>query len=196
MMKIKAVDPQSPFYGYVRKGFTVKAVNGQPIVDSIDFRFKTAEEQLRVVFVDNKGGEIVFHIENDYPGDLGLTFDDGRVMVCDNNCIFCFVHQQPKGMRRALYVKDEDYRLSFTHGNFVTLTNVTDEQIERYRDEVRERWGEQALQESEERTKKMGKEKTAELQAEGGKIFRTISDNMHRGYESDVIQKQVAKHTS
>ncbi len=131
MMRIKEIDPQSPFFGYVREGYEVKSVNGQPVLDAIDFRYKTTDEQVRIVFADKKGEEIVFEIEDDFPGDLGLVLDDGRVMVCDNNCIFCFVHQQPKGMRRALYVKDEDYRLSFTHGNFVTLTNVTDEQIER-----------------------------------------------------------------
>lgn len=69
----------------------------------------------------------------------------------------------------------------------------SDEQIEKYRVEVRQRWGEKALQESEERVTKMGKEKFAALQAEGGKIFQTISDNMSKGYDSDIIQVQVAK---
>jgi MerR family transcriptional regulator, thiopeptide resistance regulator len=69
----------------------------------------------------------------------------------------------------------------------------SDEQIKKYREEVRQRWGEKALQESEERITKMGKERFAALQAEGGMIFQTISDNMSRGYDSDIIQAQVTK---
>ncbi len=107
------------------------SVNGQPVLDSIDFRFRTSDEGVKIVFADRSGNEVRFRLEDGYPGDLGLTLDDGRVMVCKNNCIFCFVHQQPKGMRRALYVKDEDYRLSFTHGNFVTLSNTSESEIER-----------------------------------------------------------------
>ncbi|UCD62728.1 MAG: DUF512 domain-containing protein, partial [Candidatus Zixiibacteriota bacterium] len=130
-MRVKAVDPQSPLFGYVRPGYTVKAINGKPVLDSIDFRFKTDGEQARITFVDPNGRTVHFDIDPGCPPDLGLTLDDDRVMVCDNNCIFCFVHQQPKGMRRPLYVKDEDYRLSFTHGNFVTLTNVTEKDVRR-----------------------------------------------------------------
>lgn len=69
----------------------------------------------------------------------------------------------------------------------------SDEKIEQYRDEVRRRWGEKTLQESEERVLKMGREKFAELQAEGGKIFQTISDNMSKGCDSAVVQEQVVK---
>ena len=69
----------------------------------------------------------------------------------------------------------------------------SDEQIEKNRDEVRRRWGEQVLKDSEEHVLKMGKEKFAELQAESGKIFQTIADSMHMGYDSDIVQEQVAK---
>jgi putative radical SAM enzyme (TIGR03279 family) len=130
-MRIKAVDPQSPLFGRVRSGFTIKSVNGQPVMDTIDFRFKTSEERINIVFSDRQGREVKIRIDEENPGDLGLTLDDGRAMVCKNNCIFCFVHQQPRGMRRALYVKDEDYRLSFTHGNFVTLSCTTEQEIDR-----------------------------------------------------------------
>ncbi|MEW6413050.1 MAG: DUF512 domain-containing protein [Candidatus Zixiibacteriota bacterium] len=130
-MKIKTVDPDSPLFGLVRPGYAVVSINGKPVLDSIDFRFKTADERVKIKFADSKGREIELRLDERCPGDLGLTLDDGRVMVCKNNCIFCFVHQQPKGMRRTLYVKDEDYRLSFTHGNFVTFTNTSDEEIKR-----------------------------------------------------------------
>ncbi len=130
-MKISAVEPDSPLFGYVRPGYTVKSVNGKEILDSIDFRFKTTDEQVSIVFADPKGEEIAFDFEAFYADDLGLTLDDGKIKVCRNSCIFCFVHQQPKGMRKGLYIKDEDYRLSFTHGNFVTLSNTTQEDLDR-----------------------------------------------------------------
>ena len=81
-----------------------------------------------------KGGEEVsVEIEKEDDETLGLSFlDDGlEIKTCYNDCIFCFVRQMPCGMRDSLYVKDDDYRLSFLHGNFVTLTNVTDEDVER-----------------------------------------------------------------
>ena len=130
-MKILAVDPDSPLFGYVRPGYKVKRVNGKEILDSIDFRFKTTDEKVDIVFADNSGKEIDFRFEEMYTDDLGLTLEDGKIQVCKNDCIFCFIRQQPQGMRRALYVKDEDYRLSFTHGNFVTLSNTTDADIDR-----------------------------------------------------------------
>lgn len=130
-MKIVDVDPMSPLFGYVRPGYSVKSVNGQRIEDTIDFRFKISEERVEIVFADPSGEEIDFRFHDVAAGDLGLTLDDHKVRTCKNNCIFCFIHQQPQGMRRALYIKDEDYRLSFTHGNFITLSNTTDADIAR-----------------------------------------------------------------
>jgi putative radical SAM enzyme (TIGR03279 family) len=131
MMKIIAVDPDSPLFGYVRPGYSIKSVNGNRVLDSIDFRFKTTDERLNLKFTDTKGIELDYQFNEIYPGDLGLTLDDGKIRVCKNDCIFCFITQQPQGMRRILYIKDEDYRLSFTHGNFVTLSNTTEEDLER-----------------------------------------------------------------
>jgi len=130
-VRIVDVDPASPLFGYVRPGYRVVAVNGSEILDAIDFRFKTADRQVNVRFADPRGHEFEFRFDDPCLSDLGLTLDDCQVKTCGNKCIFCFVHQQPKGMRRALYVKDEDYRLSFLHGNFVTLSNTTEEDIKR-----------------------------------------------------------------
>jgi putative radical SAM enzyme (TIGR03279 family) len=129
-MKVLDVDPRSPVFGRVRPGYRVISVNGKRVLDSIDFRFRTSGERCRIRFADLHGYETEIKVD-DVHGDLGLTLDDSRTRTCDNNCIFCFVHQQPKGMRRALYVKDEDYRLSFTHGNFVTLTNTSQADLKR-----------------------------------------------------------------
>ncbi|MBK7141009.1 MAG: DUF512 domain-containing protein [bacterium] len=130
-MKILEIDPASPLFGYIRPGYSILTVNGQKIQDAIDFRYKIADERVQIIFADDKGEEIDFKFHDVAAGDLGITLDDHKVRTCKNDCIFCFIRQQPQGMRRVLYIKDEDYRLSFTHGNFVTLSNTTDEDIER-----------------------------------------------------------------
>lgn len=130
-MKIVAVDPESPLFGYVRPGYTVEKVNGRRVLDSIDFRFKTTDDRVAITFSDPGGRELTFDFEEMLPGDFGLTFDESRIRTCKNDCIFCFIAQQPQGMRRILYLKDEDYRLSFTHGNFITLSNTSDKDLER-----------------------------------------------------------------
>jgi len=130
-MKILDIDPGSPLFGYVRPGYKVVSVNGKEILDTIDFRYKIAEDRVKIRIADPKGQELEFDFTDADAFDLGLTLDDRKVKTCKCDCIFCFVRQQPTGMRRALYVKDEDYRLSFTHGNFITLSNMKDEDIER-----------------------------------------------------------------
>ncbi len=131
MIKVSEISPDSPLYDRVQPGWSVRKVNGADIEDSIDFRFKTAVEKLRLLFTDRQGKPIRINMDNVDLNDLGLIFHDDPVRTCGNKCIFCFVHQQPKGMRRSLYIRDEDYRLSFTHGNFVTLTNLTEQDIRR-----------------------------------------------------------------
>ncbi len=130
-MKILEVDPGSPLFGYVRPGYSLVSVNGREILDTIDFRYKIAEDRVRIRFADPQGKELEFDFTDADAYDLGLTLDDRKVRTCKCDCIFCFVRQQPTGMRRTLYVKDEDYRLSFTHGNFITLSNMTDDDIDR-----------------------------------------------------------------
>jgi len=131
IMKIKAVHPHSPVFGQVRPGYQIKSINGKAVLDSIDFRFRITDEKVNIVFVDPKGQETRIGLSSDFSSDLGLTLEDDHVIRCKNNCIFCFVHQQPKGMRRSLYIKDEDYRLSFTHGNFITLSHEGEQEIKR-----------------------------------------------------------------
>lgn len=130
-MKIVDVAPDSPLFGYVRPGYEIKSVNGSLVQDAIDFRYKLADDEVDIVFSDPNGKEVSFQFSEFYPGDLGLTLGDDRIKTCKNDCIFCFVSQQPQGMRRMLYLKDEDYRLSFTHGNFITLSNVKQADLDR-----------------------------------------------------------------
>ncbi len=130
-MRVTEIHPSSPLFGHVRPGYTLVSVNGHEALDGIDFRFRTTDEKVELVFADLSGETSVFRLETSPGDDLGLTLEDPPVKTCQCNCIFCFVVQQPKGMRRSLYVKDEDYRLSFTHGNFVTMSNMTDDDLKR-----------------------------------------------------------------
>ncbi len=130
-MKISAVDPASPLFGKVRPGYSLIHVNGESVRDIIDFHYRISDDHVRLEFEDTQGERLNFHFRNHDASDLGLSFEDDPVMICKNKCPFCFVHQQPRGMRRALYIKDDDYRLSFTHGNFITLSNLSDDDIRR-----------------------------------------------------------------
>ena len=109
-------------------------INETVIKDIIDYKFLIADEYLEVE-VEKQDGEVwIYEIEKDYEEDLGLEFEEGimdRAKSCTNKCIFCFIDQNPKGMRDTIYFKDDDSRLSFLQGNFVTLTNMKDEDIDR-----------------------------------------------------------------
>jgi putative radical SAM enzyme (TIGR03279 family) len=117
-------------------GDRLLAVNEQQIRDIIDLSFALADETVELLIEKNNGEQEILEIEKDYDEDLGIEFEsavfDG-VQRCVNKCIFCFVDQMAPGMRESLYVKDDDYRLSFLYGNFVTLTNVTPTEMARIR---------------------------------------------------------------
>lgn len=115
-------------------GDRLLSINGNDVKDIIDYKYLVTDEEL-VIEVEKKDGEIwEIEIEKDYDEDLGLVFKEGildKPMSCHNKCVFCFIDQLPKGMRNTLYFKDDDSRLSFLQGNFLTLTNMKDEDIER-----------------------------------------------------------------
>lgn len=117
----------------MRPGDELLSINGEKPRDIIDYELLCSEDELHVIFGRN-GKEYAFRVENKDALGLGLRFEtslfDG-LMRCRNNCIFCFVDQLPPGLRKSLKVKDDDYRLSFLYGNFITLTNLKDEDVER-----------------------------------------------------------------
>ena len=115
-------------------GDRLSRINGQAPRDLIDYRFLCADEYLELEVLDSRGALHQVELEKDYDADLGLEFEsalfDG-LMQCNNRCPFCFIDQQPPGKRDSLYLKDDDYRLSFLYGSYLTLTNLTPPEWER-----------------------------------------------------------------
>ncbi len=108
-------------------------VNGK-VEDVFDYHYLTNDEFLTLLVRKASGEEWELEIEKDYEDDLGITFEEGLMdsyRSCRNKCIFCFIDQMPPGMRKTLYFKDDDARLSFLQGNYITLTNMSDEDVER-----------------------------------------------------------------
>jgi putative radical SAM enzyme (TIGR03279 family) len=109
-------------------------INGQSPRDLIDYQFLCSDEVLNLEVLDRKGKTHQVEIEKDYDEDLGLEFDtalfDGLIQ-CNNKCPFCFIDQQPPGKRESLYFKDDDYRLSFLYGSYLTLTNLSTKEWDR-----------------------------------------------------------------
>lgn len=127
--EVDSVLPDSPaFHSGVKPGDQIFSVNGYPVEDVIDVQFYAAEEICRLGVIRH-GQRFFLDVEKHIDETLGIVFKDDLfdgVRLCANRCDFCFVDQQPDGMRSTLKLRDDDYRLSFLHGNFVTLTNLTD----------------------------------------------------------------------
>ncbi len=118
----------------IEAGDALLAINGQNITDIFDYQYLIQDEYIEVLIRKSDGEEWLLEIDKDYEEDLGVEFENGLMddyRSCRNKCIFCFIDQMPKGMRETLYFKDDDSRLSFLQGNYVTLTNMSDEDIER-----------------------------------------------------------------
>lgn len=115
-------------------GDAIVSIDGTRPRDLIDYRFWCSEEYLTLEVLDTAGNIHQIEIEKDYDEDLGLEFEtalfDGLIQ-CNNRCPFCFIDQQPPGKRESLYLKDDDYRLSFLYGSYLTLTNLTDKEWRR-----------------------------------------------------------------
>lgn len=131
---IKYVEPNSiAEEAGLEAGDVLVAVNGHDFRDILEYRYLTAEYEVTLEILKKDGSTEIITVENDYE-DLGLEFREGLIdeaQSCTNKCIFCFIDQLPKGMRDTVYFKDDDTRLSFLQGNYVTLTNLSDEEIDR-----------------------------------------------------------------
>jgi putative radical SAM enzyme (TIGR03279 family) len=116
----------------LRPGDRIVAVNGHALRDAIDFQFHAGDERLRLD-VRRDGGAATLTVDRG-PGGLGLELEPprpGDIATCANKCVFCFIHQLPRGLRRSLYVKDDDFRLSFLHGNYITLSDLDEADLAR-----------------------------------------------------------------
>ena len=110
------------------------SINDNEIIDVFDYRYLTQDSELKICILTSSGEEKEFFVKKEEDEELGLQFEEGLMdeyRSCTNKCIFCFIDQMPKGMRKTLYFKDDDMRLSFLQGNYVTLTNLSEKDIER-----------------------------------------------------------------
>ncbi len=118
----------------IHAGETLLRINGEDVVDEIDYQALTAGRRLKITILSEGGEEREMQVVKKPWDPLGLTLDERTVLsprICRNHCVFCFVDQLPKGLRDTLYVRDDDWRLSLMMGNFVTLTNVDDREFDR-----------------------------------------------------------------
>ena len=116
----------------LKPGDEIHELNGKPLLDVIDFQFNAANIGRRTT-IQTQDRKITF-VRREWES-FGVEFEAIEPMTCKNQCVFCFVHQNPKNVRRSLHIKDEDYRLSFLFGNYLTLTNVDEAEMQRIIDQ-------------------------------------------------------------
>ena len=131
MIKITDVIKDSPAAKIgAMAGDILISLNDQKVNDFLDYQFFQTDEDLEI-HVKRDEQDLYSPIEKGYDEDLGLIFDPPKIRGCANNCVFCFIDQNPKGMRKPIYFHDEDYRYSFLYGNFITLTNLRQKELDR-----------------------------------------------------------------
>src|SRR3954465_3577942 len=132
MVKVSRIDPDSIAEELgVQPGTELLTVNGRPLSDFLDWEFLTADEELVIEARQPDGEAVIYELERLDGEPLGISLQPPAVRRCANKCEFCFIEGLPAGLRKPLYVRDDDYRLSFAYGNFATLSNVKERDIER-----------------------------------------------------------------
>ncbi|HEY2027028.1 MAG TPA: hypothetical protein VGG78_08465, partial [Gemmatimonadaceae bacterium] len=132
MVRVSRVQPGSIFDEMgVPPGTELLSVNGRELADFLDWEFLTADEDLVIAARLPGGEEIEYELERPEGEALGVELEPPTIRRCANRCEFCFIEGLPKGLRKPLYVRDDDYRLSFAYGNFATLSNVKERDIQR-----------------------------------------------------------------
>jgi putative radical SAM enzyme (TIGR03279 family) len=137
VIRVQAVAPDSLGAAVgLSRGTELLAVNGRALEDFLDWEFLTADDHFMLYVKSPSGDEIEYDIERPEGMPMGVTLEPPRIRRCANHCDFCFVDGNPQAMRAPLYIRDDDYRLSFRYGNFATLTNLKpwdEERIAEYR---------------------------------------------------------------
>jgi len=114
----------------LKAGDRLLKINGKRVIDEIDYRFRITDESITLdLEIDGKMDKVV--IDKDYDDDLGVEFEEFKIRKCGNDCVFCFVDQNPEGMRTGMYFRDGDYRLSYLHGHYITMTNMGQNELDR-----------------------------------------------------------------
>ena len=132
--RISHIDSTSPLRGKAEEGDLVVSINGKKVLDVLDYKFYAYDRQLEVVLEKKDGSRVTVSVAKPEGGDLGLDFESYLMDAprsCANSCVFCFIDQLPPGMRPTMYFKDDDARLSFLLGNYITLTNFSEREVQR-----------------------------------------------------------------
>ena len=132
MVKVSRIDQNSIAHELgIQPGTELLAVNGRPLADFLDWEFLTADEELAIEARHPDGEQVIYELERLDGEPLGISLEPPTVRRCANRCEFCFIEGLPAGLRKPLYIRDDDYRLSFAYGNFATLSNVKERDIAR-----------------------------------------------------------------
>jgi putative radical SAM enzyme (TIGR03279 family) len=132
MVKVSRIEQESIADSLgIRPGTELLTVNGRPLADFLDWEFLTADEELVIEAREPDGEQVIYELERLDGEPLGISLEPPTVRRCANRCEFCFIEGLPAGLRKPLYIRDDDYRLSFAYGNFATLSNVKERDIAR-----------------------------------------------------------------
>ena len=135
MIKVTKVHPESLGSELgLQPGTELLSVNGHDLEDFLDWEFLTADEEFTLRFRQADGGEVEAEVERPLEAPMGVDVEPPRIRRCANRCDFCFVDGLPEGLREVLYIRDDDYRLSFRYGNFATLTNLKARDVARIKE--------------------------------------------------------------
>ncbi len=130
MKILKVIENRTGWKAGLREGDRIISINNNIVNDQIDYKYYISEQYVDLN-ISRGNGEIKIEIEKDPDDDLGIITDSFNIKRCKNKCVFCFIDQNPSGMRKSIYIKDEDYRLSFLYGNYITMTNLNKKDIKR-----------------------------------------------------------------
>ena len=130
-MVIKTVFPNSIASSIgLKSGDRLLKINNRKVLDEIDYQFRFSSDFI-TISVEMNGALESFEIEKEYDDLLGVVFEDMKIRSCANDCVFCFVDQNPSNMRKGMYFRDGDYRLSYLHGHYITMTNMGQRELNR-----------------------------------------------------------------